>query len=213
MERINLNIQLLADGGLTSLDTTALMENANEIINKIGPHIEELATEIISGVNSLVNSEEFKTITSDTIQSAVALISPYMSGFQEELSVLGNFVIKVVNSYELSDEKLRGEFEAWGTQIKSSIEGIKSSATQPPSGDYGVGDYLVDMSTTAREGVKLGTKAITDTFKLTSNLTGMSVVDTLSKVSESAVGSFGTLLSGAAETAGRFITALTGGIA
>lgn len=213
MKQIKLNIQLFADDSTVSIDTQSLMGYAEQIMNAIGPHIQELSTEIISGVNNLVQSEEFKTITSETIQSAVALISPYMSGFQDELSALGNFVIKVVNSYELSDEKLRGEFEAWGTQIKSSIEGIKSSATAAPTGDYGVGDYLVDMSTTAREGVKLGTKAITDTFKVSSNLTGMSVVDTLSKVSESAVGSFGTLLSGAAETAGRFITALTGGIA
>ena len=213
MKQIKLNIQLFADDSTVSIDPQALMGYATDIIEAIGPRIQELAAEIISGVNNLVQSEEFKTLTSEEIQSAVSLISPYMSGFQDELSALGNFVIKVVNSYELSDEKLKGEFEAWGAQIKSSIEGIKSSANEAPSGDYGIGDYLVDMSTTAREGVKLGTKAITDTFKLTSNLTGMSVVDTLSKVSESAVGSFGKLLAGGAETATKYLGFLTGGIA
>lgn len=212
MKKMNLNIQLFSDE-IVSLDTAALMDSANQIISKIGPHIAELSTEIISGVNSLVNSEEFKTVTSETIQSAVSLISPYMSSFQDELTTLGNFVINVVNSYELSDDALKGEFEAWGTQIKSSIEGIKSSATAAPTGDYNLGTYLTDMSETAREGVNLATEAIVNTNKLISNSTGMSVVDTLAAVTQSASGSFGTLLSGAAETATRFLSAITGRIA
>lgn len=213
MKQMKLNIQMFADDSTVSIDTQSLMTDAETIINAIGPRIQELATEIISGVNNLVQSEEFKTITSEAIQSAVSLISPYMSGFQDELSALGNFVIKVVNSYELSDEKLKGEFEAWGTQIKSSIEGIKSSATAAPSGDYNLGTYLTDMSGIAREGVGLATDAIVASNKLISNMTGMSVVDTLSKVTESAVGSFGQLLAGGAETATKFLGFLTGGIA
>lgn len=205
MKQIKLDIQLFADESTVSIDPQALMSYAEEIINAIGPRIQELSTEIISGVNNLVQSEEFKTITSDTIQSAVALISPYMSGFQDELSALGNFVIRVVNSYELSDEKLKGEFEAWGTQIRSSIEGIKSSATAAPTGDYNFGTYLADMSEIAREGVDLATDAITASNKLLSNMTGMSVVETLSKVTESATGTFGTLLTGGAETATKFL--------
>lgn len=212
MNKMKLNIQLMADEQ-TGLDFNALSQSANEIISVVGPHIAELATEIASSVNSLVTSEEFKTLSSEAILTAVSLITPYMSGFDEELSTLGNFVINVVQSYELSDETLRKEFEEWGNQIQSSITGIKSSATAAPAGDYNLGTYLTDMSKTTREGVGLATEAIVNTNKLISNSTGMSVVDTLATVTQSAAGSFGTLLTGAAETAKKFIGFLTGGIA
>lgn len=212
MEKLKLNIQMFNDG-TTTLNLGELTDAANQIISNIAPHIADLVEEMMVGINNLISSEEFKTISSEAIQSAMGLIMPYVGDFQDELTTLGNFVIGVVNSYELSDEALRQEFEQWGTTIRGSIEGIKSSFTAGPDGTYNFGTYVTDMSGLGREAVGLATQAIVNTNKLTANLTGMSVADTLSTVTQSAIGSFGSLLSGSAETATRFLGFLMGGAA
>lgn len=212
MEKVKLNTQMFSDG-TTTLNLGELMDAANQIISNIAPHIANLVEEMMVGINNLISSEEFKTISSEAIQYALTIIEPYVGDFYNELTTLGNFVIGVVNSYELSDEALRQEFEQWGTTIRGSIEGIKSSFTAAPDGSYNFGTYFTDMSGITREGVGLATQAIINTNKLAANLTGMSVAETLSKVTESAVGTFGTLLSGTAETMSKYLGFLTGGIA
>lgn len=213
MEKLRLNTQLFSENGTTTLNYDVLKDLANQIFNNLGPHIAGLFEEMVKSINSLINSNEFKSMTSNTIQTAVNMIGPYVDTFEDELRTFGSFLIKVVNSYELSDEALQKEFDQWGTTIQNSIKGVKSSFTAAPDGSYNFSTYFADMSNIAREEVGLATQAIVNTNKLVANLTGMSVQESLSKVASAAVGTFGTLLSGTAETATKYLGFLTGGIA
>lgn len=188
MKRLELNIQLF---GETTVDAERLTD-ANTTINKVASQVEDSFGKIQNVIKTLQTDESFQSTAGTAINSAFTTIAPYFRQFQTNVVDLGKFISYVVTTFSVSDEEMKNEYEAWSETIKSVVSNVKSGFTGVATG-YTTGQYISDLSSSARNIVKETTSMVANTGKLYSSATGKSVLTSIKDFGDATVGTFKTL--------------------
>lgn len=190
---LKLNIQLLADGDTTSVDTTAISDEQQNIQN-VAKDFKQEMDGAVSDVNSLDIDQGLQSVAGNAIQKVFGFIAPKLGEFETVVTDLGGFLAYVVTTYDSSDEAMRKEFEAWGESVTGMVKNIKTGFTEVSSG-YTTSNYVADMSASTRKIATEATNMIANTGKLWSSGTGKSVLTSGVEVGKATVGTISTLFN------------------
>ena len=185
MKKIELNIQLF---GETMVDTEKLDES-QVTINNIASQVKDSFDKILNIIKNLQVDESFQSTAGNTINSAFETISPFFGQFQTNVSDLGKFISYVVTTFKFSDEEMKNEYEAWSETITGIVSSVKSGFTEASSG-YTAGQYITDLSSSARTIATETASMVSNTGKLYSSPTGKSVLSSVKELGNAAVGTF-----------------------